>query len=239
MVMYHVIVSTASYPQITKGSYMSLERSSEELVKDMKEWKRRFMYSGKLTEAEANELVNFEIVTGPTGLEQQLRRYYLLVKRDCEPRTAKRMWKKVFPLIRKGASDEQSVHDVSVVLEEFVSGFVIYMDEMPEAKAEESQTFPLPLRTITQKASRPFQVYDAARLPKSRVALWKAWRQGRPTVLGYGMTEEDAIRDLKYNVQPDHDGTLDGEGKPKGPVIGGNMLFSRNQIMSHNQGRFR
>jgi len=67
---------------------------------------------------------------------------------------------------------------------------------------------------------------------------WKAWREGRPTVLGYGLTEENAINDLKYNVQPDHDGTLDGEGVPKGPLIGGNM-FSRRQREDNNRGQFK
>ena len=70
------------------------------------------------------------------------------------------------------------------------------------------------------------------------IYLWKAWRDGRSNVIGYAMTKKGAINDLKYSVQPDHDGTLDGAGVPKGTLIGDNM-FSRRQMEDHNKSQFK
>ncbi len=51
------------------------------------------------------------------------------------------------------------------------------------------------------------------------------------------MTEERAIDDLRYCVQPDHDGTLDGLGKPQGTIIGGNH-FTPAEAAAHNRVAF-
>jgi hypothetical protein len=67
---------------------------------------------------------------------------------------------------------------------------------------------------------------------------WVAWRESRENVKGYGMTEQEAIDNLKYAVQPDWTGELDGEGPPKGLVIGGNFLFTKEEIVSHNKKQF-
>ena len=62
---------------------------------------------------------------------------------------------------------------------------------------------------------------------------WRAWREGRPRIFGYGTSEEMAIRDLKYTVQPDWTGELDGEGTPTGALVGGNM-FHPEEVVRRN-----
>ena len=55
------------------------------------------------------------------------------------------------------------------------------------------------MRIITEDHGREFLV-DGGR--GFRTVRWLAWRQGRPRVRGYGLTEEEAIYDLVHNVQP-------------------------------------
>lgn len=74
---------------------------------------------------------------------------------------------------------------------------------------------------------------------RDKTVRWKAWREGRPTVLGYGMTRLEAIEDVMYRVQPDHDGDLDHMGTPRGgPVVGGNM-YTDSSMRGWNKSLFR
>jgi hypothetical protein len=78
-----------------------------------------------------------------------------------------------------------------------------------------------PLKINTEMAVKPFAI-DRSR--GTEMVQYKAWREGRPHVIGYGMTPEEAEYDLKNNVQPDWDGSLDGEGPYPTPAVGGNMF---------------
>ncbi len=93
----------------------------------------------------------------------------------------------------------------------------------------------MPLKIFTEKKDREYAVGRGGSL---KYYSWVAWRDTRPTVRGYGKTEIEAIDDLKYSVQPDWDGTLDGEGTPSGTIIGGNM-FPHKQIIDNNRSRFK
>ncbi len=191
-----------------------------------------YIENGNLTEAEAEELVGYEFVAGPATVECQIRWYFLKIKHN-RPKAAAQILKEVEPLLSQGVRTEQEVHDLSVVLVRYIDGFVIYPELTQEMSDEMAQEFPRPLKTLTVMADKPYQVWHR----KSQRVQWKAWRQGRPTVLGYGMTEQEAIDDLRYRVQPDHDGTLDGLGAPKGPTIDGNM-FTSGELLKYNKGLF-
>lgn len=191
-----------------------------------------YIENGKLTEAEVEELVGYECVAGPTTVDGQIRRYFLIVKHN-RPKAAAQMLKRAKPLLEKGVRTEQEIHDLSLVLVQYINGFVICPEVTQEIRDEMAREFPLPLKTLTAMAEKPYHVWRR----KSDQVQWKAWRQGRPTILGYGMTEEEAIDDLRYRVQPDHDGTLDGLGTPKGAIINGSM-FSAREILQHNKVMF-
>ena len=90
------------------------------------------------------------------------------------------------------------------------------------------------LNIYTKRYSRQFAIDRGRGIEMVQV---KAYREGRETVLGYGNGEQEAIDDLKYAVQPDWDGTLDGEGKPQGCAIGGNV-FPISGIVEHNKSLF-
>lgn len=194
--------------------------------------KGMYAANGNLAPNEIEELVCYEFIKSPTTLEEQIRRYFLMVKRDS-PERAARLLKEIRPLLKKDARTEQEIHDLSLVLARFVSGACLVLPLTQEARDEMAQEFPLPLKVLTLGSEEPYQVWRG----RSHWAKWKAWRQGRPAVLGYGMTEEEAVDDLRYRVQPDLDGTLDGFGVPKGPAIGGNM-FSVDHVTQHNKRRF-
>jgi len=66
---------------------------------------------------------------------------------------------------------------------------------------------------------------------------FQAWREGRETTLGHGMTEQGAIDHLRFAVQPDWTGELDGEGTPKGTMVFGNQ-FSNDDIVELNRTAF-
>lgn len=55
------------------------------------------------------------------------------------------------------------------------------------------------VRIITKKAERDFLVGQGYGF---RTVRWRAWREPRPKVRGYGKTEQEAIEDLVKNVQP-------------------------------------
>lgn len=90
------------------------------------------------------------------------------------------------------------------------------------------------MRIVTEDAGQEYYVGKGGVSVPYR---WKAWRDQRPLVIGYGLTEQEAIDDLKYRVQPDHTGELDGEGAPSGPLIGGNM-FGPSEIVVRNKAAF-
>ena len=194
--------------------------------------RRMYASNRNLTNDEVEEYLGYEFVAGPVAIEDQVRRYFLMVKSQ-RPKKALQLLKETKPLLKRGVRTEQEVHDLSLVLARYISGFVINAPLTQEMRDEMAQEFPRPLKIITVMSEEPYFVWRG----RSQLAKWKAWRQGRPTVLGYGMTEEEAVDDLRYRVQPDHDGTLDGLGSPKGPVIGGNML-SAGHVTHHNRGRF-
>jgi hypothetical protein len=195
--------------------------------------RRRLAEGGNLTSSEVEEFIGYDFIAGPTTVENQIRRYFLIVKSD-NPGRAVQLLKETEPLLKKGVRTDQEIHDLSLVLNRFISGFILTLPLTREMRDEISQNFSRPLKMITIESNEPYQVWRRGR---SQWAKWKAWRQGRPTTLGYGMTEEEAVYDLRYRVQPDHDGTLDGLGTPKGPAIGGNM-FSTRYVTRHNKGRF-
>ncbi len=192
-----------------------------------------YQSSGNLTAAEIDERLGYEFVAGATTVREQVRCYYLMVK-ELHPDKAEQLRRETEPLLRKGVQIEQEVHDLSVVLARYISGFMISSEPTPEMRVEMAQDFPLPLETVAVRANKPYQVWRNGR---SVTVQWKAWRRGRPTVLGYGITQDEAVADLRYNVQPDHDGTLDGLGTPKGPTIFGNM-FTEQEVIDHNRGRY-
>lgn len=194
--------------------------------------KLRWSESKYLTLAEREEMIKFETDKPPVTVQDQFRKYLLTVK-HCNPIKAEQMAREAKPMLGFNVYTEQEIHDLSVVMSRYVNGFILHAPPTQEALDEMSQEFYLPLKTLTLGTDAPYQVWRE----RSRTVLWKAWRQGRPLVCGYGMTEQEAIDELRYNVQPDHDGTLDGLGKPKGPVIGGNM-FSASDVRNHNRERY-
>lgn len=199
----------------------------------MIEFRKRWKSNKRLSVAEIEELLGYEFVVGPSSIEGQIRRYYLLVKRDCQPSRAEQMLKEVKPFLKRGVRNDQDVHDLSIVLSRHISGFVIHLPPTKEMQDEMAVKHPLPLKIRTSRASKCFQVWRG----RSKIVQYKAWRIGRPTIIGYGMTEQEAIDDLRYRVQPDLDGTLDGKGNPEGPMISGNM-FDESEIVEHNKRRF-
>lgn len=72
--------------------------------------------------------------------------------------------------------------------------------------------------------------------PEATEPQFKAWRNQRPNIFGYGVTPEAAIEDLRFCVQPDRDGQWDGV-KPQGGLIWGNM-FDHEDIIAHNKAKF-
>jgi hypothetical protein len=191
--------------------------------------RRMYAANGNLTESEIEEFISYEFIARPTTLEDQIRRYFLMVKSN-RPEKAVLLFEETEPILKKDVGTDQKIHDLSLVLDRYIKGFVLIAPLTQERLDEMAQDFPRPLKMITIESDEPYQVWRGT----SQWAKWKAWRQGRPTVLGYGMTEEEAVEDLRYRVQPDHDGTLDGLGAPKGPVIGGNR-FSADDVMQRNQ----
>ena len=209
------------------------ETEQTEREEHMARFKEQLLSNGNLSPEEVDEFIRFEFVTGPSSVEAQVRRYYLMIKRD-RPNKADQMMSEVSYLISKGFKDERDIHDISVVLTRYINGFVVNLPPTPAMLEEMKTEFPLPLKIRVAKiGSKPCRIWRG----KSEWAKWKAWRRGRPTVVGYGMTERKAIEDLRYRVQPDHNGTLDGKGKPSGPMIGGNMSDAKDQIR-HNKALF-
>lgn len=198
-------------------------------------WNRqRWSMSGNLTPEEIEEMIGYHTHSCPTTVKEQVRQHILLVK-DNKPLVAEKFVTEITPLLCKDSfTAEEEIHDISLIVSKYVSGAHIFPDKTEEILAELSHAYPLPLKTLTRAANKPYRVWISG---KSEIALWKAWRQGRPTVIGYGMTEQEAVNTLRYKVQPDHDGTLDGLGKPKGTLIGGNML-SPEVCEQHNQKQF-
>ena len=199
----------------------------------MERTKLRYKEVGNLSSGEIEEIIGYDFIAGPDTVRKQVRRYYLQIK-SRRPEKAAQLLSEVEPLLKKGVQTEQEVHDLSIVLDRYMHGFVIFPELTQEMKNERAQNFTRPLTTLTSKADKPFQVWHHGR---SITALYKAWRQGRPTIIGYGMTEQEAIDELRYVIQPDFDGTLDGLGKPSGTIIGGNM-FSKDEVLKNNKGRF-
>jgi|GEM_PF-4243941 len=194
--------------------------------------RERYICDSRLSLTEIDELLNFEFISGPVTIEEQLRRYYLLIKRDGL-KTFDKMWKDVKPFIKKGVINDQDVHDLSVVLNKYISGFCINLPLTKEMKAEMAKEYPLPLTLCTSQAPKPYKIWRGG----SETVQFKVWRIGRPTVCGYGVTLDEAVEDLRYRVQPDHTGELDGLGRPDGVIIGGNMFDSK-MVTQHNKGRF-
>lgn len=207
-----------------------MERGRLEAKERMEKRERQI---GNLTEDEIQELSGYEFDAGPDTVRKQVRRYFLKLK-SSQPEKAGILLENVEPFLQKKVETEQEVYDLSIIIAEFFNGVIIHPELTPEVRAEMEQKFPLPLKTLTTMAENPYQRWDGY---KSQMVQWKAWRQGRPTVCGYGMTEQEAIDDLRYCVQPDHHGTLDGLGTPEGPIVGGNM-FPREDVIRHNKGRF-
>ncbi len=178
-------------------------------------------------------MVNYCTISPPTTVKEQIRKYVLEVK-DTNPSKAEKFATEITPLLSKDTfSTEQDIHDLSLVISQYMHGFHLYADLTEEVKSAIDHNHPRPLKTLTKVADTPYQVWKG----KSRTVLWKAWREGRPTVVGYGMTEQEAVDELRYVIQPDHDGTLDGLGKPRGPTIGGNMR-SQAFYQEHNRNQY-
>jgi len=210
---------------------MNRKENRKEKQKAEQQQRQYYQQSGNLTAAEVDELIGYDFHTGPASIRQQFRNYFLRVKCSDQQRAAL-MLERAEPLLCIGVQSEQEVHDLSVIVNEYVSDFVFLSELTPEMTAEMKQDYDHPLKTITRKAEVPYKVWRQGR---GQTALWKAWRQGRPMVSGYGMTEDEAMKDLRYNVSPDHTGELDGLGKPEGPVFGGNMF---SDVQGQNQKRF-
>lgn len=189
--------------------------------------------TGHFTSEEIEEYIGYEFVDGPGTVYKQIRRYYLLLTSRGRRKQADEMLAETASFLDRRVEKEQDVHDLSVILARYISGFHVHPDLPQEVLDEKAQEFSLPLKTVTVRADQPYRVWHHE---ESQWAQWKAWRQGRPTVLGYGPTETAAIEDLRYVVQPDHDGTLDGLGAPTGPIIGGNS-FSPEERIAHNKKR--
>lgn len=198
-------------------------------------FRQRHITGGNLTHAEIEEYVGYEFLNCPITVEDQIRCYFLKIK-SGNPQKAAQFLKETDPLLENCVYTEQEVHDLSVVLARYFNGAHIRLPYTQEMRDEMAQNFLLPLKTITCVSDVPYQVW---RWTGSQKVKWKAWRQGRPTILGYGMTEEEAIEDLWYFVCPDLDGTLDGLGVPVKPIIGGNMFSSRAETIQHNKERFK
>ncbi|MES2215750.1 MAG: hypothetical protein V4481_00455 [Patescibacteria group bacterium] len=195
----------------------------------------RYERRGVLTRAEIDEVIGYDFVSGPSTVRAQVRRYYLKVKEQVSPKRADQMLRETERLHLDQVHTDEEAHDLCVILSRYIHGFVIYPDLLPEVRDEMSRKYQLPLKMMTVKTEKPYHVWHHGE--RSTRVQWKAWRQGRPTILGYGMTEDEAIADLRYLVQPDHDGTLDGLGKPKGCVVGGNM-HPVAEMVAHNKGLF-
>jgi hypothetical protein len=95
----------------------------------------------------------------------------------------------------------------------------------------------MPLKIITKRVrednEKPFYSGTGYQERKYR---WTAEREGR-SAQGIGLTEQKAIDHLKYDVQPDLNGELDGEGTPQRCIIGGNMFLDA-QILHQNKMAF-
>jgi hypothetical protein len=180
----------------------------DEKMKSMARSKLYYAERGNLSSAEIEELVTYEYGGGPRTVQEQVRRYYLLLKVE-NPKAAKKLLKGANRIQLENIHTETDACDLCILLSRHINGFVIYPDYTQEARDEMTRKYQLPLKTMTAKAEKPYNVWHHGECMR---AEWKAWRQGRPNILGYGMSEEEAVNDLRYRVQPDHDGTLDGLG---------------------------
>lgn len=74
---------------------------------------------------------------------------------------------------------------------------VISKERMVEQVGEEWKEFDAECEV--SKGSRPYLI---GRGGPFETVLWKARRKSRPKVFGYAMTANEAVRDLRENVQP-------------------------------------
>jgi len=85
---------------------------------------RHYRTEGNLTDSEIEEYIRFEFRHGPRTIDEQVRRYYLMVKRGS-PNRASEMMEKASPYLDNGTRNINDVQGLCLVLYQYLSGFLI------------------------------------------------------------------------------------------------------------------
>jgi len=200
----------------------------------MREFRERWENSACFTAAELEERIDYAFRRGAFTVYEQIRQLYLDLVEGRGRAVAEQMLQAAASFLDRRVESEQDVHDLCQLLALYSPGCSIRPDLPPQAIAELSGDYSLPLSTITVRADSPYQVWVDG---SSQRAQWKAWREGQPTAVGYGMSEQEAVEDLRYAIKPDSDGSLDGLGTPSGALLGVG-LQSRRATVQYNKKQF-
>ncbi len=87
-------------------------------------FERQYRTEGNLTASEIKEYIRFEFRHGPRTIDEQVRRYYLMVKRGS-PHRAFEMMEKASPYLDNEARNIDQVRNLCLVLYQYLSGFLI------------------------------------------------------------------------------------------------------------------